>query len=62
MNEVFPNEADPTAGRDFGEPHGPRAAVSYAKEHEEIFDPIGRLFAQVREIGTAITHEVGAFG
>lgn len=62
MNEVFPNEADPTAGRDFGEPHGPRSAVSYAKEHEQIFDPIGRLFAQVREIGTAITHEVGAFG
>jgi phosphoenolpyruvate carboxylase len=62
MDEVFPNEADPTAGRDFGEPHGPRSAVSYAKEHEQIFDPIGRLFAQVREIGTAITHEVGAFG
>lgn len=62
MNEVFPNEADPTAGRNFGEPHGPRSAVSYAKEHEQIFDPIGRLFAQVREIGTAITHEVGAFG
>ena len=62
LNEVFPNEADPTRGRDFGEPHGPRAAISYAKEHEEIFNPIGRLFAQVREIGTAITHEVGAFG
>lgn len=62
MDEVFPNEADPTAGRDFGEPHGPRQAVSYAKEHEQIFDPIGRLFAQVREIATAITHEVGAFG
>ncbi|BCJ92088.1 hypothetical protein IZ6_28230 [Terrihabitans soli] len=62
MDEVFPNEADPTKGRDFGEPHGPRQAVSYAKEHEQIFDPIGRLFAQVREIGTAITHEVGAFG
>ncbi len=62
MNEVFPNEADPTKGRDFGEPHGPRKGVSYAKEHEQIFDPIGRLFAQVREIGTAITHETGAFG
>ncbi len=62
MSEVFPNEADPTKGRDFGETPGPRTAVSYAKEHEEIFNPIGRLFAQVREIGTAITHEVGAFG
>ncbi len=62
LAEVFPNEADPTAGRDFGEPHGPRASVSYATEHEQIFDPIGRMFAQVREIGTAITHELGAFG
>lgn len=62
LGEIFPNEADPTAGRDFGEPHGPRAAVSYAREHEQIFQPMGRMFAQVREIGTAITHEVGAFG
>jgi phosphoenolpyruvate carboxylase len=62
LTDIFPNEADPTAGRDFGEPHGPRAAVSYAKEHETIFQPIGRAFAMVREIGTAITHENGAFG
>jgi phosphoenolpyruvate carboxylase len=62
LGEIFPNEADPTAGRDFGEPHGPRAAVSYAKEHDTIFKPIGRSFAMVREIGTAITHELGAFG
>jgi phosphoenolpyruvate carboxylase len=62
LGEIFPNEADPTAGRDFGEPHGPRAAVSYAREHQMIFQPIGRTFAMVREIGTAITHELGAFG
>ncbi|MGQ4274592.1 phosphoenolpyruvate carboxylase [Terrihabitans sp. B22-R8] len=62
LSEIFPNQADPTAGRDFGEPHGPRAAASYAKEHQAIFEPIGRSFAMVREIGAAITHEVGAFG
>ncbi len=32
------------------------------REHAAIFDPMRRLFALVREIGTAITHEVGAFG
>jgi len=31
-------------------------------EHEEIFAPIRRLFGMVREIATAVTHEVGAFG
>jgi len=62
LAETFPNEADPTGGRDFGEPHGPRTEVSYAREHSTIIEPIGRLFAQVREISAAIVHEVGAFG
>jgi phenylacetate-CoA ligase len=31
------------------------------REHQEIFEPTQRLFGQVREISTAITHEVGAF-
>ena len=36
--------------------------AAYAREHSEIFTPMLRLFDMVREIGTAITHEVGAFG
>ncbi len=60
--DIFPNRPDPAAARDYAEPPGRRNAVSYGREHAEIFEPIRRLFATVREIGTAISHEVGAFG
>lgn len=62
LEEVFPVRADPAAGRSYSEPVAPRASASYAREHAEIFGPMRRLFALVREIGTAVTHEVGAFG
>jgi phosphoenolpyruvate carboxylase len=62
LGEVFPHSADPAADRDYAEPRGPRAATSYAREHALIFEPLARLFALVREIGTAVTHCVGAFG
>ena len=62
LGEIFPSTSDPTAGLDFAEPAAPRSAAAYGREHEEIFAPMQRLFAQVREIATAITHEVGAFG
>ncbi len=62
LSEVFPAAPDPAVDRDYGEPRGPRTEAAYAREHAEIFDPMLRLFALVREIGTAITHEVGAFG
>jgi phosphoenolpyruvate carboxylase len=62
LEEVFPNRADPAAERSYSEPRAPRAVTSYAREHAEIFQPMRRLFALVREIGTAVTHEVGAFG
>ncbi len=62
LDQVFPASADPTAGRHFAEPQAPRAPSAYAREHKEIFEPIAFLFDLVREIGTAITHEVGAFG
>ena len=60
--EIFPNRPDPAAARDYAEPPGRRNAVSYRREHAEIFEPIRQLFATVREISAAITHEVGAFG
>ena len=60
--DIFPNRPNPAAVRDYAEPAGPRNTVSYGREHDEIFQPIGRLFETVREIGTAITHSVGAFG
>jgi phosphoenolpyruvate carboxylase len=62
LTEVFPSTPDPAADRDYAEPRGPRMAAAYAREHAEIFTPMLRLFELVREIGTAITHEVGAFG
>ncbi len=62
LTQIFPTTPDPAAARDYAEPPGRLSAVSYEREHEELFKPIGRLFATVREIGTAITHSVGAFG
>jgi phosphoenolpyruvate carboxylase len=62
LAEIFPSVVDPAAEFDYGEPAAPRGTGSYAREHEEIFAPMRRLFAMVREIATAITHEVGAFG
>ncbi len=62
LAEVFPAAPDPAAERDYAEPRAPRASAAYAREHAEIFAPIARLFALVREIGTAVSHEVGALG
>ncbi len=62
LAEIFPAAPDPAADADYGEPAAPRGTTAYAREHREIFAPIGRLFAMVREIATAVTHEVGAFG
>jgi phosphoenolpyruvate carboxylase len=66
LGEVFPASPDSVAGRDFSEPPGAsesqQDAASYRREHDMILGPIGRLFDMVREIGTAITHHVGAFG
>src|ERR1700733_140454 len=62
LGEIFPSAVDPSADCDYGEPAPKRGTAAYAREHEEIFAPIRRLFAMVREIATAVTHEVGAFG
>ena len=62
LTEIFPAAPDDAAEQDYGEPRAPRAMAAYAREHAEIFDPIRRHFALIREIATAVTHEVGAFG
>jgi phosphoenolpyruvate carboxylase len=62
LAEIFPVASDPSVDRDYGEPAAPRATTAYAREHTEIFAPMRRLFDMIREIATAITHEVGAFG
>ena len=62
LAEIFPAAPDPSADCDYGEPAAPRATAAYSREHREIFAPMRRLFEMVREIATAITHDVGAFG
>ncbi|MEA1831184.1 phosphoenolpyruvate carboxylase [Methylobacterium durans] len=62
LAEIFPITPDPTLGLNFGEPAGPRDVGTYEAEHSGLFEPIGRMFAQVREISGMIQHEVGAFG
>jgi phosphoenolpyruvate carboxylase len=62
LAEIFPAATDPAADCDYAEPAAPRDTAAYAREHREIFTPMRRLFDMVREIATAITHEVGAFG
>ena len=62
LDEIFPVTPDPTLGLNFGEPAGPRDVGTYEAEHANLFQPIRRLFDQVREISGMIQHEVGAFG
>lgn len=62
LAEIFPAAPDASAECDYAEPAAPRRSEAYAREHDEIFAPMRRLFALVREIATAVTHEVGAFG
>jgi phosphoenolpyruvate carboxylase len=62
LDGIFPVTPDPTLGLNFGEPAGPRDVGTYEAEHANLFQPIRRLFEQVREISGMIQHEVGAFG
>ncbi|GJE06713.1 MULTISPECIES: phosphoenolpyruvate carboxylase [Methylobacterium] len=62
LEDIFPVTPDPTLGLNFGEPAGPRDVGTYEAEHTGLFEPIRRMFAQVREISGMIQHEVGAFG
>jgi phosphoenolpyruvate carboxylase len=62
LEEIFPITPDPTLGLNFGEPAGPRDVGTYTTEHTELFEPIRRCFARVRELSGMIQHEVGAFG
>lgn len=62
LAEIFPAAPDASADCDYAEPAAPRATAAYTREHREIFEPMRLLFGMIREIATAITHEVGAFG
>ena len=59
---IFPPQPEMLVDADFAEPRGIRSVTSYERESREIFTPISILFDLVREIGTAVTHSVGAMG
>ncbi len=59
---IFPLATEETSRIDFREPSGSGTGGAYRTEHRVLFEPIERLFDLVREVGTAIMHEVGAFG
>ena len=62
LSDIFPARADSATPLDFAEPPGPRMAGSYERERTQIIEPARALFAIVREIAIAISHEVGSFG
>ncbi len=62
LAQIFPAAPDQAVEFDYAEPAGPRGTTAYTREHAEIFAPMQSLFRLVREIATAVTHEVGAFG
>ena len=62
LAQIFPAAPDQSEEFDYAEPAAPRGTTAYVREHAEIFAPMRSLHGLVREIATAITHEVGAFG
>ncbi len=63
LAEVFPSAPDPLGRsrlRRAARPAGRRPPMRASMRKS--FAPMARLFAQVREISTAVTHEVGALG
>ncbi len=62
LAQIFPAASDQSQDLDYAEPAAPRGTTAYVREHAEIFAPMRSLLGLVREIATAITHEVGAFG
>lgn len=62
LAEIFPQSAGIVTDLDFHEPSGPRDDQGFTREHEEIFKPMARLFALLREISVAIMHANGSFG
>lgn len=62
LAQIFPQSSCNKTDLDFHEPVGLRDEQGFVREHEEIFAPMERLYALLREISTAIMHANGAFG
>ncbi|HEX6145108.1 MAG TPA: phosphoenolpyruvate carboxylase [Geminicoccaceae bacterium] len=64
LADIFPILEIDDEGLDFGEP-ATYASVenqSYALEHAQIFQPMGRLHGLIRRISGAVIHNIGALG
>lgn len=64
LERIFPRVRAQALPEDFGETATYRsdAALSYEREHEEIFQPMLRLHQMIRRTSSAIAHLVGAVG
>ncbi|MDW8342662.1 MAG: phosphoenolpyruvate carboxylase [Geminicoccaceae bacterium] len=64
LGRIFPVLEARREPLDWGEPstYGGDREQSYAQEHEFLFRPIAEDYDLVRRIGSAIVHQVGAFG
>ena len=66
LHTIFPRHGAPGRPRpeDFGEPatYETDTGQSYAREHEQVFGPMGKLHELVRRIGSGVNHIIGAVG
>ncbi len=64
LARIFPLEEDGRDRRDYGEPASEPlgAQQSYAREHETLFRPMGRIYELLRRITTSVSHHIGAIG
>lgn len=64
LGEIFPVTEGETPELDYGEPATYRSAdsQSYGQEHRLLFRPIRDEYDQIRRLGSAIMHHVGAVG
>ena len=62
LDDLFPLTVPSVANLDFAEPGDAAEAGGFAREHQEIFEPLSQCFALLREVGIAIMHANRAFG
>ncbi|WP_051329174.1 phosphoenolpyruvate carboxylase [Geminicoccus roseus] len=64
LREVFPMTEPQMRAHDFGVEATYRSeeSQSYGQEHALIFEPILRLYGQIRRIGSAVVHHLSAVG
>ncbi|MEE9140117.1 MAG: phosphoenolpyruvate carboxylase [Alphaproteobacteria bacterium] len=64
LERIFPRFGDMDVGEDFGEPatYKSEESLSYAQEHERIFQPLTGVYELIRRASSGISHIIGAVG